>query len=92
MWWSRQARRGGISGQRQPGGGIVAQAVNQPGRAADWASAEALYADMALIRRFEETLLDLFAAGKLAGTTHTCIGQEADAAAVTSRLADLGYL
>ena len=39
-----------------------------------------------LIRRFEETLLDLFAAGKLAGTTHTCIGQEADAAGVISHL------
>ena len=41
---------------------------------------------MALIRRFEETLLDLFAAGQLAGTTHTCIGQEADAAGVASCL------
>jgi len=29
-----------------------------------------------LIRRFEETLLDLFAQGKLNGTTHTCLGQE----------------
>jgi TPP-dependent pyruvate/acetoin dehydrogenase alpha subunit len=29
-----------------------------------------------LIRRFEEALLDLFAAGLLSGTTHTCIGQE----------------
>jgi TPP-dependent pyruvate/acetoin dehydrogenase alpha subunit len=45
-----------------------------------------LYADMALIRRFEETLLDLFAAGELAGTTHTCIGQEADAVGVVSCL------
>lgn len=29
-----------------------------------------------LIRHFELALLDLFAAGKLHGTTHTCIGQE----------------
>ncbi|MFG1889115.1 thiamine pyrophosphate-dependent dehydrogenase E1 component subunit alpha [Micromonospora sp. NPDC049051] len=29
-----------------------------------------------LIRRFEETLLRLFAAGSIAGTTHTCLGQE----------------
>ena len=29
-----------------------------------------------LIRSFEETLLSLFQAGKLHGTTHTCIGQE----------------
>jgi len=41
---------------------------------------------MLLIRRFEETLLDLFAAGKLHGTTHTCIGQEADGVGVISCL------
>lgn len=29
-----------------------------------------------LIRRFEERLLELFAAGEVSGTTHTCIGQE----------------
>jgi acetoin:2,6-dichlorophenolindophenol oxidoreductase subunit alpha len=29
-----------------------------------------------VIRRFEEALLDLFAKGKLNGTTHTCLGQE----------------
>ena len=50
------------------------------------ATVERLYSVMALIRRFEETLLELFAAGKLAGTTHTCIGQEADAAGVISCL------
>ncbi len=31
---------------------------------------------MLFIRRFEEALLDLFQAGKVNGTTHTCIGQE----------------
>jgi TPP-dependent pyruvate/acetoin dehydrogenase alpha subunit len=41
---------------------------------------------MFLIRRFEETLLDLFGAGEISGTTHTCIGQEADAVAVASCL------
>lgn len=35
---------------------------------------------IAEIRVFEQTLLDLFPAGKLYGTTHTCIGQEACAA------------
>jgi TPP-dependent pyruvate/acetoin dehydrogenase alpha subunit len=54
-----------------------------PERADD---ARALYAGMTLIRRFEETLLELFAAGKLHGTTHTCIGQEADAVGVISCL------
>ncbi|MEU5432497.1 thiamine pyrophosphate-dependent dehydrogenase E1 component subunit alpha [Streptomyces sp. NPDC020719] len=29
-----------------------------------------------LIRHFEQKLLELFAAGKLNGTTHTCLGQE----------------
>ncbi|MFC7862887.1 thiamine pyrophosphate-dependent dehydrogenase E1 component subunit alpha [Streptomyces murinus] len=29
-----------------------------------------------LIRHFEMTLLDLFAAGEISGTTHTCLGQE----------------
>jgi TPP-dependent pyruvate/acetoin dehydrogenase alpha subunit len=47
---------------------------------------ERLYPVMALIRRFEETLLELFAAGHLAGTTHTCIGQEADSAGVIACL------
>jgi TPP-dependent pyruvate/acetoin dehydrogenase alpha subunit len=45
-----------------------------------------LYSEMFLIRRFEETLLDLFAAGQMAGTTHTCIGQEADAVGVAACL------
>ena len=45
-----------------------------------------LYERMYFIRRFEETLLELFAAGKLHGTTHTCIGQEADAVGVISCL------
>jgi TPP-dependent pyruvate/acetoin dehydrogenase alpha subunit len=50
------------------------------------ADPRALYARMTLIRRFEETLLELFSAGKLHGTTHTCIGQEADAVGVISCL------
>ncbi|HVS84018.1 MAG TPA: thiamine pyrophosphate-dependent dehydrogenase E1 component subunit alpha [Gaiellaceae bacterium] len=45
-----------------------------------------LYAQLVLIRRFEETLLDLFAAGKMSGTTHTCIGQEANAVGVVACL------
>ncbi|HXH95888.1 MAG TPA: thiamine pyrophosphate-dependent dehydrogenase E1 component subunit alpha [Gaiellaceae bacterium] len=50
------------------------------------AGPERLFADMVLIRRFEETLLELFAAGKVGGTTHTCIGQEADAVGVVASL------
>jgi len=45
-----------------------------------------LYEGMYRIRRLEETLLELFSAGKLVGTTHTCIGQEADAVGVIDHL------
>jgi TPP-dependent pyruvate/acetoin dehydrogenase alpha subunit len=41
-----------------------------------------LYKTMLLIRRFEEHLLFEFSTGKLVGTTHTYIGQEADAAGI----------
>ena len=41
---------------------------------------------MVLIRRFEESLLELFSLGKLAGTTHTYIGQEANAVGVIDHL------
>jgi len=44
----------------------------------------ALYHTMLLIRRFEERLLAEFDAGKLVGTTHAYIGQEADAAGIFS--------
>jgi TPP-dependent pyruvate/acetoin dehydrogenase alpha subunit len=43
-----------------------------------------LYNTMLLIRRFEERLLSDFSTGKLVGTTHTYIGQEADAAGIFS--------
>ena len=41
---------------------------------------------MALIRLVEEGLLALFSEGRLFGTTHTCIGQEASAVGVLSHL------
>ncbi len=44
----------------------------------------ALYRTMLLIRRFEERILAEFSSGKLVGTTHTYIGQEADAAGIFS--------
>jgi TPP-dependent pyruvate/acetoin dehydrogenase alpha subunit len=47
---------------------------------------ETLYERMFFIRRFEETLLDLFAQGKLVGTTHTYIGQEANAVGIIDHL------
>jgi TPP-dependent pyruvate/acetoin dehydrogenase alpha subunit len=48
--------------------------------------AQRLYRRMRFIRRFEESLLDLFERGLLNGTTHACIGQEADAVAVMEHL------
>ena len=43
-----------------------------------------LYKTMLLIRRFEERLLSEFSTGKIVGTTHAYIGQEADAAGIFS--------
>jgi acetoin:2,6-dichlorophenolindophenol oxidoreductase subunit alpha len=45
-----------------------------------------LYRRMRFIRRFEEHLLDLFEEGLLKGTTHACIGQEADPVGVIEHL------
>lgn len=50
--------------------------------------AERLYRRMRFIRRFEESLLELFERGLLNGTTHACIGQEADAVAIIEHLGD----
>jgi TPP-dependent pyruvate/acetoin dehydrogenase alpha subunit len=44
------------------------------------------YEQMCVIRRLEETLLEMFSAGELVGTTHTCIGQEAGAVGVIAHL------
>lgn len=44
------------------------------------------YMKIALIREFETRLLNMFGAGQLSGTTHTCIGQEANAIAVMDAL------
>jgi len=48
----------------------------------------ALYRKILLIRKFEERVLHLFDQGQLSGTTHTCIGQEANAVGITSVLSD----
>jgi TPP-dependent pyruvate/acetoin dehydrogenase alpha subunit len=49
-------------------------------------SPEQFYRQMFLIRAFEERVLELFSAGKLFGTTHTYIGQEANAVGVLAHL------
>jgi acetoin:2,6-dichlorophenolindophenol oxidoreductase subunit alpha len=51
-----------------------------------------LYRRMRFIRQFEETLLALFDEGLLVGTTHACIGQEADAVGVMEHLGEDDHL
>ncbi|HWK26085.1 MAG TPA: thiamine pyrophosphate-dependent dehydrogenase E1 component subunit alpha [Solirubrobacter sp.] len=53
---------------------------------ADEPRAERLYRRMYFIRRFEQRLLELFESGLLNGTTHACIGQEADPVAIVEHL------
>lgn len=45
-----------------------------------------MYEQMLLVRRFEETLTDLFERGLLFGTTHCCTGQEAVAVGVMNAI------
>lgn len=47
----------------------------------------ALYRSLYRIRRFEETVLEQFPSGVFYGTTHTYLGQEADAVGVLSQIA-----
>ena len=47
-----------------------------------------MYRRMTLIRQFENRILELFSMGELNGTTHTYIGQEANAVALISQLSD----
>lgn len=54
--------------------GVVA--VQQNGRSPLTAIADADLELMLLIRSFETAVLDLFAKGRIPGTTHTCLGQE----------------
>jgi TPP-dependent pyruvate/acetoin dehydrogenase alpha subunit len=44
------------------------------------------YSQMAMIRQTEQALLDLFAEGRIRGTVHTCLGQEATATGVVAAL------
>ena len=51
-----------------------------------------LYRRMRFIRRFEETVLALFEEGLLSGTTHACIGQEANGVGLMEHLRDGDHL
>jgi TPP-dependent pyruvate/acetoin dehydrogenase alpha subunit len=52
----------------------------------------ALYGSMVLIRRFEETVNDLFLQGRIPSTLHLYIGQEAVAAGVCANLSRDDYI
>jgi TPP-dependent pyruvate/acetoin dehydrogenase alpha subunit len=65
-------------------GGADARLVGGPAEP----RAERLYRRMLFIRRFEQSLLDLFERGLLNGTTHAYIGQEANAVAIVEHLGD----
>jgi acetoin:2,6-dichlorophenolindophenol oxidoreductase subunit alpha len=53
---------------------------------------ELWYRRMRFIRRFEQRLLEMFDEGLLNGTTHACIGQEADAVAVIDLLGESDHV
>ncbi|SHO47121.1 dehydrogenase E1 component subunit alpha/beta [Anaerocolumna xylanovorans] len=53
---------------------------------------EQFYAKMFKIRKFEETLLELFSQNKLTGTTHTYLGQEATAVALMNNIREEDYI
>jgi acetoin:2,6-dichlorophenolindophenol oxidoreductase subunit alpha len=69
-------------------GGVDPRLVGLPGEP----RAQRLYRRMRFIRRFEESLLDLFERGLLNGTTHACIGQEADAVAIVEHLGEQDHV
>ncbi len=52
----------------------------------DYLLKQRFYTQMALIRHTEQALLDLFAEGRIRGTVHTCLGQEATATGVVAAL------
>jgi 2-oxoisovalerate dehydrogenase E1 component len=52
----------------------------------------AQYRQMALIRRFEDRAAELFHAGVIVGTAHSCVGQEAIAVGAASAMRETDYL
>jgi TPP-dependent pyruvate/acetoin dehydrogenase alpha subunit len=73
---------------RGTAGLVDARLAGRPGEDRD----QRFYRRMRFIRRFEETLLALFEEGVLNGTTHACIGQEADAVGVIEHLGPADHI
>ncbi len=65
---------------------VETQAINYEVLNPDLPRNEQFYRLLKLIREFEQTLLDLFSKDLLSGTTHTSMGQEANAVGVLSAL------
>lgn len=70
------------------GAGVDARLVGLPGEP----RTQRLYRRMRFIRCFEESVLELFDRGLLNGTTHACVGQEADAVAVAEHLGEQDHV
>jgi acetoin:2,6-dichlorophenolindophenol oxidoreductase subunit alpha len=66
-------------------GVVVSEPIGRPSPAA---IADVDLELMLLIRSFETKLLDLFAKGKIPGTTHTCLGQEHIPVALHTEIGD----
>jgi len=80
------------NGAGQAGTGRAAQQADAPAGVPRDLALE-MYYKMALTRRFEETAVRLFSLGKVHGTAHFCIGEEATGIGVTAAIepADLIY-
>jgi len=78
MWKMGKGSRGPALSTPPPGSCGCALRYNSPRMSENLA----LYRTMLLIRRFEERLLADFSTGRLFGTTHAYIGQEADACGI----------
>ena len=67
-------------------------AVIQPSRVVETARLERFLLDMIRVRRFDERTIELFHAGVIKGTAHSCVGQEAIAVGACAALREDDYV
>ncbi|MBV1693153.1 MAG: dehydrogenase E1 component subunit alpha/beta [Hyphomicrobiales bacterium] len=58
----------------------------------DTARLERFYSDLCRVRRFDERVIELFNAGIVKGTAHSCVGQEAIAVGACAALQETDYV
>ncbi|QYU68102.1 hypothetical protein J4558_25195 [Leptolyngbya sp. 15MV] len=58
----------------------------------DTATLEGFYRDLCRVRRFDERVIELFRAGTIKGTAHSCVGQEAIAVGACAALEPGDYV